>query len=101
MNAILHLVFRSFTQGDGLILCLDHATDGDALVLLEEAVVNALELPGTTDLFMPEGLSVYVIKADLDLRGLGDRPLAPGVEPIDYRSLVDLVTHYKLSQTWS
>ena len=103
MSAILHLLSRSARQGDGLQQLLLHVAPGDALVLLEEAVVEALD--GTTNVNLIGmdnlGVAVFVMQAELELRGLSGRKLATGVTPIDYEALVTLVVDFELNQTWS
>lgn len=101
MSAILHLLFRSARQGDGLEQCLLHVAAGDALVLLEEAVVESLH--GSNNIAALEGLgvAVFVLQTELDLRGLGEFKLTAGVTPIDYEALVSLVVDYELGQSWS
>lgn len=101
MSAILHLLSRSARQGDGWQQCLLHVAAGDALVLLEEAVVEALA--GGKEIEQLDNLSiaVFVLQTELQLRGLGESKLAAGVTAIDYGALVDLVVKFELSQTWS
>ena len=101
MSAILHLLFRSARQGDGLEQCLLHVAAGDALVLLEEAVVESLE--GSNKFAGLEGLgvAVFVLQTELELRGLGGFNLAAGVTRIDYEALVSLVLDHELGQSWS
>lgn len=101
MTAILHLVSRSGNQGDTLEQCLMHAAAGDALVLLEEAVVEALASGKMSARLRETEIAVYVIQAELELRGLGGRLLVNTVRPVDYPVLVALVAKFELSQTWS
>jgi tRNA 2-thiouridine synthesizing protein B len=45
------------------------------------------------------GLQVYVLKPDLDARGLADR-LMDGVTPVDYAGFVELTVSNKNCQSW-
>ena len=53
MSTILHLLSRSANQGDGLQQCLRHVSAGDAVVLLEEAVVESLTGSKTVETVAP------------------------------------------------
>ena len=101
MSAILHLLSRSARQGDALQQCLDHIAAGDALVLLEEAVVEALQGSQSLAGLTGSSAAVFVMQPDLNLRGLGDFELASGYTAIDYVAMTQLVVDFKLSQTWS
>jgi sulfur relay protein TusB/DsrH len=101
VSAILHLLSRSARQGDSLQQCVLHIGAGDALILLEEAVLEAVHDSHLIDSLQDLGVAVYVMQADLLLRGLGEFELASGVTAIDYVAMTGLITDFELSQTWS
>jgi len=101
VTAILHLLSRSARQGDALQQCLLHVAAEDAILLLEEAVNEALADRHLINGLGEKGVAVYVMQADLEMRGLGEFDLAHGVTAIDYVAMAGLVVDFELSQTWS
>jgi len=45
-------------------------------------------------------VSVYVLKPDLDARGLSDQQLIGGIELVDYAGFVDLVVSHDRVHSW-
>ena len=101
MTAILHLLSRSTRQGDAMQQCLLHVAAEDAILLLEEAVIEALADSHLIGGLGEQGVAVFVMQPDLEMRGLGDFDLSPGVTAIDYVAMTGLVVDFELSQTWS
>lgn len=101
MSAILHLLSRSARQGDALQQCLLHAAAEDAILLLEEAVIEALVDSRSVNRLAEQGIAVFVMQPDLEMRGLGGFDLAAGVTAIDYVAMTGLIVDFELSQTWS
>jgi len=100
--SMLHTVNKSPFERNTLESCLRLATDGSAVLLMEDGVYAALA--GTAKSGMVEShtssLKFYVLEADLTARGLNEKPLIDGVKTVDYSGFVDLVTNNDASQAW-
>ena len=99
---MLHTVNKSPFERNSLESCLRLATAGSAVLLIEDGVYAALA--GTAKSDMVESrkgdLTFYVLDADLEARGLNDKPLIEGVETVNYGGFVDLVANNDASQAW-
>lgn len=95
---MLHIVSRSPFADASLERCLARWRDGDALILIEDAVVAALA--DGRFAAMLKGKAVYVLAADLEARGLAAKTLARGAAKVDYEGFVDLCAGQKASLSW-
>lgn len=97
---MLHIINKSPLTNGALDSCLRVAQSGDIL-LIEDAVYaatsgNAFEAKIREAMGR---LKIYVLKPDLEARGLADRIIA-GVSPVDYGGFVELTTTNKNCQSW-
>jgi tRNA 2-thiouridine synthesizing protein B len=98
---MLHTVNKSPLHSGALQSCLRTANQGDAVLLIEDAVYAATPA-GAQDAGLGDALQrlkVYVLMPDLEARGMAGRRLA-GIEPVDYRGFVDLVAGHSTTQSW-
>jgi len=72
--------------------------DGDALLLIEDAVISAVKAGKASA--MLDGCKVSVLGPDLAARGISEDKLADGVDVIDYAGFVDLVEANDKVQSW-
>lgn len=93
----LHTVNKSPFVSSALQHCLDHLTDNAAVLLLEDGVY-AVFYPLLEPLAAQHLL--YVLRPDLEARGLADRPLIPGMRVIDYGGFVDLAAAHSPIVAW-
>ena len=98
---MLHIVNKSHLQTRSLESCLRMVRDGDALLLIEDAIYA-----GTARGAASAGLAaamkrvkVFALQPDMDARGMGGA-LADGVTAVDYGGFVDLVAEHSNSQSW-
>ena len=100
--SLLHTVNKSPFERNALQSCLRLAEDGHAVLLIEDAVVAALD--GTehaeTIKNSAERLSVYVLGPDLDARGLPKDRIIDGIEVVDYDRFVALACEHDSIQSW-
>lgn len=100
--SILHTVNKSPFERANLDSCLKHALPGDAVLLLEDAVVAAL--PGTAfagRMADAAGeLRLYALGPDLQARGLDAAGLIPGIAVVDYEGFVDLAAENSAVNAW-
>ncbi len=115
----LHTVNKSAFSSDALTSCLRVARSGDAILLLEDGVYNAVDAsilvgaglardqvatelsrarPTPTGSF--EGIEVFVVREDLQARGIAAAQLPAHIEPIAYEDFVALVCTYARTVSW-
>ena len=97
---MLHIINKSPLTNSSLDSCLRVAPSGDIL-LIEDAVYAATSgnvFEGKIREAMAR-FKIYVLKPDLEARGLADRIIA-GVSPVDYGGFVDLTTTNRNCQSW-
>ena len=98
----LHTVNKSPFEKTSLAACLDHATEGAAVLLIEDGVYAALTQTGVEA--QVEGaldpLKVYALGPDLQARGLSTERVIPGISVVDYAGFVDLAAEHDKVQAW-
>jgi tRNA 2-thiouridine synthesizing protein B len=98
---MLHIVNKSPLQAGALQRALRMAQEGDAVLLIEDAVYAATAA-GARAGGLDEALArvkVYALQADLEARGMAARRME-GVAPVDYPGFVDLVAAHPTCQSW-
>ena len=95
---MLHIVSKSPFADSALESCLAHWRDGDALILIEDAVVAALA-EGRFAARL-SGLAVSVLGPDLAARGLSVKALVDGAVRVDSAGFVDLCAAQPASLSW-
>jgi tRNA 2-thiouridine synthesizing protein B len=98
---MLHIVNKSPLEKTSLDSCLATAQPGAAVLLIEDGVYAATR-GNAAEAKMREAmgqLKVYVLKPDMDARGMADRVME-GVTLVDYGGFVDLVTEHPNCQSW-
>lgn len=109
----LHTVNKSAFSSDALASCLRVARSGDAVLLLEDGVYNAVSSPVGASLAgelqqlsaSPAGqahttVRVYALQEDLQARGIAAEQLPAHVEPISYSDFVTLVCTHARTVSW-
>lgn len=88
----LHTVNKSPFERSSLTSCLDHVTQGDAIVLIEDAVVGARKGSAFAEALRLKlgSCGIYVLAPDLKARGIKDEDIAEGIALVDYGGFVDL-----------
>jgi tRNA 2-thiouridine synthesizing protein B len=98
---MLHIVNKSATERGALESCLAMATQGSAVLLIEDAIYAATK--GSTAAAKIQaamaGLKIYALGPDLAARGMSGRVL-DGVNVVDYGGFVDLVAEHNTCQSW-
>ena len=96
--SILHLMNKSPYETANLDTCVDFMREGDAMLLIEDAVYAAMK-SGKASARLG-GLDVSVLGPDLAARGIGEDKLADGVKVIGYEEFVDLAAEKDKVQSW-
>ena len=98
----LYTVNKSPFEKNSLDSCLKFATQGAAILLIEDGVYGALK--GTTTAEMVSAAmsdkKVYALGPDLKARGLSEDRVIEGIEIVDYAGFVDLVEANEKVQAW-
>lgn len=100
--AMLHTVNKSPFERGALRSCLRLAADGSTVLLLEDAVVAALDGTECAPAVRDAGrrLALRVLGPDLAARGLAAARVLDGVEVIDYPEFVELAATHDSIQSW-
>lgn len=99
---MLHTVNKSPFERNALESCLRLAVPGASVLLIEDGVIAALAGTAAAGQIAERSgdLKFYVLGPDIDARGLADRPLADGMEIVDYGGFVDLVAAHDAVHAW-
>lgn len=100
--SILHTVNKSPFERSNLDSCLNHATKGDAILLIEDAVYAAMKA-GAFAARMADAakqFKVCVLGPDLQARGVDPAGVIDGVAVVDYAGFVDLAAENRAVNAW-
>jgi tRNA 2-thiouridine synthesizing protein B len=99
----LHTVNKSPFERGSLASAFAHALPGDAVLLIEDAVVGvragATEAAKAIAAAMP-ACAVHVLGPDLAARGIPAEAIVAGVDVVDYAGFVDLAAAHDKVQAW-
>jgi tRNA 2-thiouridine synthesizing protein B len=99
---MLHTVNKSPFDRNSLESCLRFAHHGHSVLLFEDGIYGALK--GTRfETLLKDGLksyNIYVLKPDLEARGMRTDNVIEGIKPVEYADFVDLVVENKTVQAW-
>lgn len=99
---MLHTVNKSAFTSTVLSRCLESASPGDDILLLNDGVYGAgSNAPSAASLeaVMKEGCGLFALKEDVEKRGLSGQVL-PGVQLIGFAEFVDLTERHTATQSW-
>ncbi|MDP1930664.1 MAG: sulfurtransferase complex subunit TusB [Gammaproteobacteria bacterium] len=99
----LHTVNKFSLTSSALDSCLRVALPGDAILLMEDGVYNAVGASLASDdaginveTRSTASIGIYALKEDLQARGIAHDSLPSSIEPVSYADFVTLVcTHHK------
>jgi len=98
----LNIVNKSPFEKHSLDQCLMRISDGDGLLLIEDAVVVAVNGTALEEKLAESGKknTLYVLQPDLEARGFDGTKLVEGFKSIDYKGFVSLVTEHDRVHSW-
>ncbi|MGV6811821.1 MAG: sulfurtransferase complex subunit TusB [Brevirhabdus sp.] len=98
----LHTVNKSPFSTQSLLSCLGHCKDGDAVLMIEDGIYGGLSGTGMSELVQARtgSVKIYVLREDMEARGIDGARLLDGVSAVDYDGFVDLVTEHDRAQSW-
>jgi len=98
----LHTVNKSPFATNSLQSCLNHAKDGDTILMIEDGVYGGTT--GTTIALAVAAragaVTVHVLEGDMAARGINPSRLINGVTPVDYAGFVTLAAGTDRTQAW-
>ena len=96
---MLHLIFQSPIQ----TAVLERIASGDDVVFLESSVLRLLEKGSMKSILAPllKHTKLYVLKDDIEVRGIQVSELITGIVIIDYKELVNLTVRNPHIQSWT
>ena len=99
---MLHTVNKSPFEKNSLASCLNHATNGSAVLLIEDGVYGALQGTSVSDAVKAAmgNVSIYALQSDIDARGVNHDRLIENIKLIDYSGFVDLAAEHPKVQSW-
>ncbi|KAA5602421.1 sulfurtransferase complex subunit TusB [Blastochloris sulfoviridis] len=98
----LHTVNKSPFERSAMASCLNHVTDGDSVLMIEDAVVGARKGTALADDLRDRQrtCALYVLGPDLVARGLKPDDLIEGITVVDYAGFVDLAARNMRVCAW-
>ena len=99
---MLHVVNKSPFERNSLKSCVAHLHGGDAVLLIEDAVVAA-KSGSTAAALLQEAMksaSIYVLGPDLAARAIKSEDVLSGMTLVDYRGFVDLAVQHSGTHSW-
>jgi tRNA 2-thiouridine synthesizing protein B len=98
----LHTVNKSPFSTQTLLSCLNHAMDGDAVLMIEDGVYGGAKGTGISDAVAAKtgSVAIYVLEGDIAARGIDPARLIEGVKPVNYVGFVGLAADHDRTQAW-
>ena len=98
----LHTINKSPFERSAFVSALNHLRPGDALLMIEDAVVGARKGSAFAERLenAAKNCSVYVLGPDLAARGMGKNETIQAAKLVDYAGFVELVTSHDRTQAW-
>jgi tRNA 2-thiouridine synthesizing protein B len=98
----LHTVNKSPFEKTSLQTCLDYATSGAAVLLIEDGVYGAVAGTSVESRVKSalDSVKIYVLGPDLKARGFAEERVVPGISVVDYAGFVDLAAEHTKVQAW-
>lgn len=100
--SMLHIVNKSPFERNAMDSCLKHAKAGDAILMIEDAAVGAVDgstIAGDIKAALADK-TVYVLGGDLAARGMSEDRIVDGIKVVDYAGFVDLTVENEKTQSW-
>ncbi len=97
----LHIINSSPDRGTSLKSCLRVVQNGDAIILIEDAVIVAKKESQTEILINNITTKLFVLEPDLKARGIRSDQVIEGIELVSYNDFVKFTVKYNSIQTWN
>lgn len=99
--ATLHIIGKSPFRDDALDSCLRAASDGGAVLLIEDGVYAAVaDTAASGKLLARADMRFFVLGPDLKARGISEENIMDAVKVVDYGGFVELAAEQDRVQSW-
>jgi len=98
---MLYIVNKSPADSLALVNCLQRARVGDAVLLIEHAVLAVCSSQPLLTEAVEAGVVVFALLPDLQARGIEVTRGLDNIQYIDYSGFVELVEQNKVIRSWS
>jgi len=89
---MLYIINKSHADSQALNNCLQRASRGDGILLIEHAVYSALNVElSPLNVLQNNEVAVYALTPDMQARGLQESACFSFVEYVDYAGFVGLI----------
>ncbi len=94
--SVLHTVNKSPFEKNSLETCLRIASQGSAVLLIEDGVYGAMNGTPLSGTLSDAGnrLQFYVLGPDLKARGISEHDVMEDITVVDYDGFIDLVVEH-------
>jgi len=99
----LHTVNKSAFERNSLNSCLSVCKEDASVLLIEDAVVSALQNTVITEQIekaIGKGIRFYALSEDLKARGLPEQRVMEAIKLVDYAGFVKLAVENDRVQNW-
>lgn len=96
---MLHTVTTSPFQTAALADCLRYSSQNDAILLLQDAIIAAIDENNWCEALKKSGRKIYVLQEDIVARGLVGK-VTSGFEVVDYNGFVLLSVECETQMKW-
>ena len=98
---ILHTVNKSPFERNSFETCVNHASGGSAVLLIEDGVYAAVAGgDNAARIEAAKGIEIYVLGPDLAARGMTEDQITDGISVVDYGGFVDLAASHDAVHAW-
>ncbi len=100
--ATLHTVNKSPFSTQALLSCINHAKDGDSVLMIEDGVYGATGGTSVAEALAARAgaVKLFVLAPDMVARGLDTGRLLDGVSTVDYAGFVELAATTDRTMAW-
>ncbi len=97
---MLYIINKNHADNQALHHCLQRVSAGDSVLLIEHAVYAALDVESTPLQTLPENVGVFVLKDDMQARGVPQAACLDFIQLVDYQGFVELVTTHTVHRSY-
>ena len=99
---MLHTINKSPFENSTMSSCIAMCSQDSSILFIEDGVISVMKSTKFSELIENalKEFKMYVLKPDLEARGLSLNNVIEGVEIVGYDEFVDLTTEHKTVQSW-
>ncbi len=99
---MLHTINKSPFENSTMSSCIAMCSQDSSILFIEDGVISVMKSTKFSELVENalKEFKMYVLKPDLEARGLSLNNVIEGVEIVGYDEFVDLTTEHKTVQSW-